>query len=320
MSTHHEIGHEQEILPGQAVIPGQPLPPSSRPPTRRRLLVALVTIIIIVLLMAMSAGIVALARLNQPHVTPTPGPSATTAVTPTLVPTSTAQPTETPLPPGQWVQVLTDYRVTQLVAAPSQPNVVYACAIAPGVPIEYRSVETVLRSADFGATWQDIGKRAQMSRGCELAVNPTDSYEIVVATSSNPPADETVPSYVLEHTTNGGDTWETIHPMVEVPGLNTAVAWQGMSLRFAGNRLWSLQAISTSLTPAPQGLQVAGRVITSVDGGHTWTVLDTRLAASGRSAEAYAVALAQPAVVYELAYVPVVPGTAPPPLELYQSV
>lgn len=59
---------------------------------------------------------------------------------------------------------------------------------------EYRSVQTVLRSVDFGATWQDTGKRAQMSRDCELTINPTDSCETYVATSSNPPTNQAVPS------------------------------------------------------------------------------------------------------------------------------
>jgi hypothetical protein len=95
------------------------------------------------------------------------------------------------------------YRVTELSAAPSHPNVLYACA-----------VQTVLRSADFGATWQDIGSRAQMSRGCELTINPTDSYEIYVATSSNPPADQAVPSYVLKHIAKcaAGACLAHIHP------------------------------------------------------------------------------------------------------------
>ena len=245
--------------------------------------------VVIVLLVAVSVGVVALVQSDQQHVTagtPTPILTATPRPTATPISTATPQPTPTPttLPTRQWMQVLTGYHVTEILAAPSHPTVLYACAIAPGVPVEYQSVQTVLSSADSGTTWQDIGKRAQMSRGCELAINPTDSYEIYVATSSNPSADQAVPSYILEHTSNGGKSWETIHPTVNVPGLNTPLPWQGTQLRFAGNRLYSVQLLPLSSAPMPQGTHgwhpsALGRLLTSTDGGHTWQVLDTQLAA-----------------------------------------
>ncbi len=315
--------HTQETIPGQATIPSRPSPPPLRP-KKRRWFVAGIAALVIVLLLVVSAGAILLTQLGRQPVTPTPAPkpTATTAPINTSVPTMTTQPTATPTPSptGQWVQVLTGYRLTSLAAAPSHPNVLYACAIAPGVPVEYRSVQTVLRSADFGAHWQDIGSRAQMSRGCQLAINPTDSYEIYVATSSNPPADPAVPSYVLEHTSNGGDSWETIHPTVYAPSLNAPLAWQGTQIRFEGKRLYSLQAVPTSLTPTPQGNQGLTRLVMSTDGGHTWNVLDTQIATTGQTVEAYAVNPANPAIFYELAFLPVAPGTGFPPLALYQSV
>lgn len=222
MSTSHSnMEHEQkqsdpsmdsqETIPDRTAFPAPPSPPPMRPKSKRWLVVLISALI--VLLLAASVGAIVLTRLGQQPIAQTPTPNPTTT---SPAPTSTIQPT--PLPVGQWVQVLTGYHVTRLSAAPSSPHVLYACAVPPGFPIEYRSVQTVLRSADFGATWQDIGSRAQMSRDCELAINPTDSYEMYVATSSNPPADKAVPSYVLEHTSNGGDSWETIHPTVEVSG------------------------------------------------------------------------------------------------------
>jgi hypothetical protein len=334
--------HTQETIPEQATIPSRPSPPPPRP-KKRRWFVAGIAALVIVLLLVVSAGAILLTQLGRQPVTPTPmpKPTATTAPITTPVSTTTTQPTATPFPTGQWVQVLTGYRVTSLAAAPSYPNVLYACAIAPGVAVEYRSVQTVLRSADFGAHWQDIGSRAQMSRGCQLAINPTDSYEIYVATSSNPPADPAVPSYVLEHTSNGGDSWETIHAVltrsatealvstlgqteqkatVYAPSLDALLAWQGTQLRFGGKRLYSLQAVPTSLTPTTQGIQGLTRLVMSTDGGHTWNVLDTPIATTGETAEAYAVNPANLAVFYELAFLPVAPGTGFPPLTLYQSV
>jgi hypothetical protein len=308
-SIHSQDTVEEQRVQSTKTTPQPPQPPTRSRSTRLIAIIAFTTIIVI--LLGISIGFLIYAQRGpQPTpVKPTPKPTAT-PVTPT--------PTPPPIT-GQWVAVYNDYKITSQAAAPSNSNVLYACAIAPGVPVEYQSVQTVLRSADFGTTWQDIGKRAQMSRGCELIINPTDSYEIYVATSSNPPANPAVPSYVLEHTSNGGDSWETIHPTVHVPSLNTALAWQGTQLRFAGNLLYSVQAVSTSLTPIPQEKQVLSRVLMSTDGGHTWNMLDTQLANSGRSAEAYVVNPAHPALFYELAYVPVVPGTGFPPLELYRS-
>lgn len=342
MSIHHTSENEQEnklqtasllTEQGKTLPPQRPSPPSSsQPPNRRWFTVTMMTIAIL-LLIAASAGIVALVRYRPQQVTPgtpIPAPTATGAATATSIPTTTPQPTATlqptataaSLPAGRWMPSLVDYRVTEISAAPSQPNVLYSCAIAPGVPVVYQSVQTVLRSVDFGTTWQNMSSRAQMSRDCEFTINPTDSYEIYVATSSNPPADLSVPSYVLKHTKNGGDSWETIHPTVYLAGQNAPLPWQGTQLRFVGNRLYSVQALPLAATTTSQGWHPStlARLLTSTDGGHTWHTMDTQLATSGLWAEAYAVNLAHPALFYELAYTPTEPGTAFPSLELYRSV
>ena len=94
----------------------------------------------------------------------------------------------------------------------------YACAVPPGQSPDLAGVETVLRSPDFGNHWQDIGSNANMSRDCELAISPTDSNEIFVATSSSSVTSSTVSSFVLKHTTNGGESWESFQPTVTIPG------------------------------------------------------------------------------------------------------
>jgi hypothetical protein len=308
----------QVTVSDQGASPAPPAPPPTRPRSRRWLVV-LVSVLIVLLLVS-SVGVIVLTRPGQKPVNQTPTPNLTVTTSP--APTSTTQ----PIPPeGQWMQVLTGYHVTELLAAPGHANVLYACVIAPGVPVQYRSVETVLRSTDFGATWQDIGKRAQMSRGCELVINPNDSNEVFVATDANPPTSTTISSYVLEHTTDAGDSWETIRPTVDVPGLNTTLAWQGTQLSFAGNHLYSVQALPLSSTSTPQGPRgwsptALSRIITSTDGGYSWHVLDSQAAAAERSAEAYTVNPANPSVMHELAFVPVEPGTGFPLLELYQSI
>lgn len=330
MSTHRNIErelekrpdaappmHGQETKRGEAIPQWQPPAPSSQQRSNRYRVTVVLVAVAIVLFAAMSVG-VALVQSGQRHV-PAQKPA------PILTATAQPAPSSTTTSTGQWLQVLTGYHVTEILAAPGHSTVLYACAIAPQVPVEYQSVQTVLRSADSGLTWQDIGKRAQMSRGCEIAINPTESNNVYVATSSNPPASQAVPSYILEHTSNGGGSWETIHPTVNVPGLNAPLPWQGTQLSFAGNRLYSREALPLSSTSTPQGPQrwrpaALARLLTSTDGGHSWQILDTQLAASGQSAHAYAINPTSPALFYELAYVPTEPGTAFPSFELSRSV
>jgi hypothetical protein len=312
MSTHHEIECEQEHLPqaaplmpvqearpGEAVPLRQPSPPSPRPPGRRWFTAALVAIVV---LLVVSVGVVIAVQLSQPLVTPatpTPIPTATGVVTTTPVRTSTTQPT---LPPtGQRVQSLTGYHVTSLAAAPSHPNILYACA-SPAEAGE--AGMTVLRSADFGNHWQDLGTGAQMGRGsCELAINPTDSDDIYVVTSS------AVGTSVLKHTSDGGDTWETISPTVHVPGLTSSSPWRqprfGAEFSLVGNRLYSLQALPIPPMPAPHGYQGPlpiswERLVMSTDGGHTWEVLDSQFERTLQSVWTYAVDPANPHILYEM--------------------
>ncbi len=201
------------------------------------------------------------------------------------------------------MQVLTGYNVLSLAAAPSHPNVLYACASPAGAT---STGTTVLRSADFGNHWQDIGVRAQMGKGsCELAINPTDSFEIYVVTSSNLAAG----SSVLKHTSDGGDTWETISPTVHGSGLNSPPPWHqprfGAELSFVGNRLYSLLSLPIPPMPTPQGYQGPSptsweRLAMSTDGGHTWGVLDSQFERTWQSVWTYAVDPANPNILYEM--------------------
>lgn len=174
MSTPHlNMEHEQkqseaststhETVPDREASPAPPAPPPTRPRSRRWLVV--LVSVLIVLLLGSSVGVIVLTRPGQKLANQTPTPNLTVTTSPASPSTTpTSMPTQ-PIPPaGQWLQVLTNYHVTELLAAPGQATILYASAVAPGVPVQYRSVETVLRSTDFGATWQDIGKRANEPR------------------------------------------------------------------------------------------------------------------------------------------------------------
>lgn len=309
--------------------------PFSRPPgpppgrNRNRLLPLIAFIIVVLLILATSIGLLVYAQLaqhQQGQVTPTPQPTTTPGVTQTTAPTQppTATPTAPPLP-LQWTAVLNGYKLTSLAVAPTNANVLYACAVPPGLPQTLAGVQTVLRSADAGNHWQDIGKNAGMSRGCELTVSPTDSYEIYVSTSSAAPENPQVPSLVLKHTTTGGDSWETIQPTVHGPGLQITPAWQGTHLSFAGTRLYSLQSLPIPPMPTPTGHQGSlptrwTRLLMSTDGGKTWGILDSQFYQTWQSPWLYRVNPAAPGTIYELVSPPGFMAGQLPVGELYKSV
>ena len=277
------------------------------------------------LLLVASFGAVALLQQKpKPVSTPTPNPTGTTQPTATTQPTITpTQPTPSPIT-GQWIGVLNSYKITSLVAAPSNGNVLYACAVPPGLSPDLAGVETVLRSTDLGNHWQDIGSSANMSRGCELAINPTNSNEIYVATSSNPATDPTVPSYALKHTSNGGGSWETFQPTVHGPGLQILLKWLGGQLYTAGNRLYSMQSLPIPPMPTPVGHQGSlptawTRLLTSTDGGHTWGILDTQFSSTWQSAWTYTVNPLDTNIMYEIVGLPGAVAGQFPRGEFYKS-
>jgi hypothetical protein len=327
--------YSQDTVEEQRVQPTQTTPQPPQPPTRSRstrlfAIIAFTTIIVI--LLGLSIGFLIYAQ-RGPHptqVTPTPNPTATTQ--PTTPPTATPQPTATPVTPtptpppftGQWIPVLNNYKITSLSSAPSNPNVLYACAVPPGLSPDLAGVQTVLRSADFGNNWQDLGNKAQMSRNCELTINPNNSNEVYVGTSSAPATESQVPSYVLKHTTDGGNTWETFQPTVHGPGLQITLNWRGERLSFAGNRLYSLQRLPIPPMPTPVGHQGPlptewTRLVMSTDGGHTWGVLDNQFSSTWQSAGTYTVNPVNTNIIYEIVGLPGATAGGPPQVELYKS-
>src|SRR3989442_15603135 len=111
-------------------------PPSTARLKRSRWLAGVGAIIVVMLVVGLSALVFAQLRQRQ-----------------------AGQTTSTP-PTAQWKQVLKGYTLTSFVAARSNPAVLYACAIqeTPGTTFQSnQGVITILRSADFGDHWQDVG-------------------------------------------------------------------------------------------------------------------------------------------------------------------
>ena len=122
--------------------------------------------------------------------------------------------TQTP-PTGQWQQVQQGYLFLSLEAAPSNPSVLYACATKSAVVSNQDGpgTVTILRSADFGGHWQDIGGHLLTGDACELAINPTNSNEIYTISISN----TSQLSATLKHSTDGGQTWEELSTLRSIP-------------------------------------------------------------------------------------------------------
>jgi len=216
------------------------------------------------------------------------------------------------LPPtGSWVQVLSGYTLTSIAAAGTTPSLLYACAThaqlytpLPGLPPNRigtgNDSYTVLRSTDFGTHWQDVGGQANLGSGCQLAINPADSNELyaVGSVQNNGQA-----ASVLRHSTDGGQTWATISPTLNV---QPAVVWNVQQLSMVGNRLFGVQWLPRRLSPAtfqgtlPKYYAPLTRLVTSVDGGHTWTVLDNQFAAARQNVRSYAVDPSNVSTIYEV--------------------
>jgi len=210
--------------------------------------------------------------------------------------------TQTP-PTGQWQRVQQGYLFLSLEAAPSNPSVLYACATKSAVVSNQDGpgTVTILRSADFGGHWQDIGAHLLTGDACELAINPTNSNEIYTVSISN----TSQLSATLKHSTDGGQIWETIVPNLSVPGSPTKVPWFVQQLRIEGNSLYGIQSfvplpLPKELPSPPPIAKSLPRLVTSSDGGHTWSVIDNQFSTQVLGSQHYVLDPAHPGTIYEL--------------------
>ncbi len=217
------------------------------------------------------------------------------------------------LPLGEWTLVLSGYTLTSLAAARSNPAVLYACvtqALAgtqvQGLPSrEYgennNPTYTILHSTDFGTHWQDVGAKAGFVGHCQLTINPADSTEIYVVSGPEHVSNGTPSADILKHSTDSGQTWKSIQPTLHVPSLHSPIAWQVQQISMVGNRLLGLQPIPDSIPHSQQRnvLQFV-RLVTSTDGGFTWTVLDNQFQAAKLGVRGYASDPSNANTIYEL--------------------
>ncbi len=259
---------------GQQVTPSLPARPK-----RNRWLASTGAIIVVILLVGLSALVFAQLRQHQ---------AAQTSPTP---------------PTGRWQQVLKGYTLISITAARSDPAIVYAC-VARGTPDgssqSNTNTFTILRSADFGDHWQDIGGGVVAGDTCQLAVNSANSNDIYAVSYGN-----SMPNPAqLKHSQDGGKTWETIQPAMHVSSLQTPVQWAIQQLQVEGNHLFGIQMIVPRSLPAGSPIKAipypAPRLATSVDGGHNWTIIDNQFTAQRLGVHSYVVDPDDSNTIYEL--------------------
>ncbi len=259
---------------GQQVTPSLPVRPK-----RNRWLAGVGAIIVVIVLVGLCSLVFAQLKQHQ---------DAQTLPTP---------------PAGQWKQVLKGYTYTSLVAAPGDPAIVYACAIreTPGGTSQSNTNPiTILRSADFGDHWQDIGKSDIASGACQIAVNGANGNDIYVVSYGH-----AMPNPVqLKHSQDGGKTWETILPVMHDSSLQTPIQWSIQQMWVEGNHLFGTQMIVPRALPAGPTIKsvpyLAPRLATSVDGGHTWVIIDNQFASQRLGVSGYTVDPDNLNTIYEL--------------------
>ena len=217
-------------------------------------------------------------------------------------------------PPGKWVQVLNGYTLSSLSAADSNPSILYACAVhsqasAPQATTSNNTSYTILRSTDFGARWQDIGSSAALGSSCQLAVNPGNSNELYAIGLPN----AAQATNILKHSMDGGQTWTTISPALSMPGNRSAPVWNVEQLSMVGNALFGVQLMPQDTNPTvqrgvlPRYYARLNRLVTSTDGGRTWTVLDQQFTTSWQTVSSYAVDPVHTGTIYVLVSIPTLP-------------
>jgi hypothetical protein len=224
-----------------------------------------------------------------------------------------------------WQRTLTGYSVSAVVGAPSNKAVLYACATpwhgaSPVVGSAssgggYTNPSyTVLRSADGGATWRDVGAGTGFAGTCQIAVNPANVDEVyAVSAPRQVTSGGSAASFIL-HTTNGGAIWSAIHPTtLGALYRRGAIPWSVADLSMAGDRLFGLQWLQSMPQEPPVGppmpafAPALARLVASADGGRTWTVIDDQFGAAWLGVRSYAVDPERPATIYILAGRPIGP-------------
>ncbi len=154
-----------------------------------------------------------------------------------------------------------------LVAAPSNPNVIYAGTGESDIRADLSSGDGVYKSLDSGATWKNIGLRdsRQISR---IVVDPHNADIVYVGVLGHAygPNDERG----VYKSTDGGNTWSHVLDKGPNTGASAlAIATAAPNILFAGT--WNAHRPPWSTYAPLQG--PGGGLYRSMDSGASWTQL-----------------------------------------------
>jgi hypothetical protein len=208
--------------------------------------------------------------------------------------------TTAPPPAKQWVNVNTSYLFSTLEAASDNPALLYACASPYPLPPGSSPHNTLLRSSDFGAHWQDLDKQVNLRDFCQFAINPANSNDLYVVTAGTPTGNVTPD--VLKHSSDGGKTWNTLQPQIQL-NKPTSAAWHVQQLRMVGHDLFGIQWMSPLLgsSASKQVTLPLTHLVHSSDGGKTWTAIDNTLVPATWTIHDYVVDPTNTGTIYESA-------------------
>jgi hypothetical protein len=217
------------------------------------------------------------------------------------------------IPTGQWQAVQQGYLFLSVKASATNPAVLYACATTSAAVSNQGTTgnASVLRSADGGDTWQNIGASLTLGSDCQLAINPTNSNDVYIFSGG----DTAQTPSLLYHSTDGGKTWQTIQPLLSSPSIPPIQHLLLQQMTFAGN---SLLAVAWNLSPVPAHPIratpfIVSRLVRSSDGGRSWTIIDNQFTAQGLITVNFAVDPAQPNIIYDMLGHPILPIQIVPP-------
>ncbi|MDE3230891.1 MAG: hypothetical protein KGO05_13515, partial [Chloroflexota bacterium] len=213
---------------------------------------------------------------------------------------ATSAPTTTPTTshgPGAWTSASSLAQAASV--APASLRIQYNASL--GATSKTSSPQYILqRSDDWGQTWKDLTPpqipgvtypdSLNTIIGAESPVNPQVfilTLQLNGVNYSVCPKNSGRVCQLQYVTANGGATWQKLTlPAPGLLGLQLPFGFSGTNLAAQGSRLYS---VVNQVTLAASGTPPPGRLVVSDDGGVTWRLADSALAARGLLVYFYAV-------------------------------
>jgi hypothetical protein len=195
-----------------------------------------------------------------------------------------------------WQRIAYNNASSTVFAAPGNPAMLYMCGYPSSSATDTtdsssESSSDLMRSTDAGVHWRVITTAFPGDIPCIIAINPAnadDLYTVGISFSSSSNFQNLKASSLLSHSSNGGEIWTKVAATLLLSS-GQRVAWAGDGLAFIGHRLF-----------AKQELHGAYHLISSSDGGRTWTVVDAQLFEPHQELHSYTVDPSMPNTIYEL--------------------